>query len=686
MLRFIKKITLASFLLGALVGAAQAQTCGSTSNGISTNPTNPTNPLCPSRLNTFDWRDERWPLYWAPSSMANAPHSPFYNESLCADDATGLGVLRKGSQSDFQPADGWELIHTSINDATPTGWEFVALYNRYTSIVRILFVTNENTHTFNYKYVSLAFNNSTKDLTAMYWPTRESQYAQAMDAKSISGTSKLIFASNVNDCYMYVDVPVEYDPCTCARYSDKTLNFSMKNIIVNVNQRDTVVDVYPSSLGFSISLPGGKTTLCDRSDPYYNEVLGRFALFETPKGVIEKVVKDKDRFRLIKNVKFVDSKDAITNEVGYSYQGVGFLPAIRQSEIYTERAIDNTVNLNTRFTSYRFSIDPSTIKYKFNPAANIDKTNTTINAALVIKIKDPKKCSANLVKFLENFEEDGNGSGQFISKVLPLNCVENGWGILNLPRDFSADDFSVYLKLFVSFQFKGLGSNGLPPKVEQVYTYPMNMSFESKTSLDKRPIRDLNYQTSATTSRSISNDVSNTVVIEGFNTITISHNIAPRDGQTVIFRAPVINVSSDVILPSNVILERMAVTSGYRVIPESELGSFCFSATYKGNLLEESNTNNGSETKYSKPDLFVNVYPNPFKETLVIDYSWSENEQVDLTFYNILGQRVQVAMSLAEHRAGVNKIFIKGDALASGVYFVNFKSETENKTIKVIKE
>ena len=225
MLRNIKKITLASFLLGALVGTVQAQTCGSTSNGISTNPTNPTNPLCPSRLNTFDWMSELWPLGWM--SGLEIP-SPFHNESWCADAATGLGILREGFQSDFKPEDGWELLTTTVNNRTASrlNLAYTVLYNRYTSVIRILFVTNENSRTINYKALKLLFEEyGSSKLSALFWPAAR-QYSQAMDQKSNPAVLQLTLAPNVNECYMYFDIPVEYDPCTCFNQADTKIQFS----------------------------------------------------------------------------------------------------------------------------------------------------------------------------------------------------------------------------------------------------------------------------------------------------------------------------------------------------------------------------------------------------------------------------------------------------------------------------
>jgi hypothetical protein len=100
----------------------------------------------------------------------------------------------------------------------------------------------------------------------------------------------------------------------------------------------------------------------------------------------------------------------------------------------------------------------------------------------------------------------------------------------------------------------------------------------------------------------------------------------------------------------------------------------------------ENLTANSHKTQLVSTNLFVNVSPNPFSEALSIDYNLLKKEQVEITLRNMLGQTIQVIRDLSEQEPGAHKLAVEGGLLAPGVYFVNFKSETENKTIKVIKE
>ena len=95
---------------------------------------------------------------------------------------------------------------------------------------------------------------------------------------------------------------------------------------------------------------------------------------------------------------------------------------------------------------------------------------------------------------------------------------------------------------------------------------------------------------------------------------------------------------------------------------------------------------NSYKVQSTSAKVFVNVSPNPFNDLLVLDYNLFKKEQVEISLRNMLGQTVQVLRNLSEQEPGSHKLAVEGSSLTPGVYFINFKSETENKTIKVIKE
>ncbi len=73
-----------------------------------------------------------------------------------------------------------------------------------------------------------------------------------------------------------------------------------------------------------------------------------------------------------------------------------------------------------------------------------------------------------------------------------------------------------------------------------------------------------------------------------------------------------------------------------------------------------------------------NNYPNPFNPTTTIEYSLPESQFVNLSVYNVLGQKVAAIIN-EEQTAGKHKVEFNGADLPSGVYI--YRLETEKKTL-----
>jgi len=90
-------------------------------------------------------------------------------------------------------------------------------------------------------------------------------------------------------------------------------------------------------------------------------------------------------------------------------------------------------------------------------------------------------------------------------------------------------------------------------------------------------------------------------------------------------------------------------------------------------------------TKYS---LFQN-YPNPFNPTTKIRYSLPFASDVELSVYNLVGQKIQTLFK-GTHNAGFYELNFNASNLASGVYLITFKAKsidgkkTFNKTDKIL--
>jgi hypothetical protein len=163
--------------------------------------------------------------------------------------------------------------------------------------------------------------------------------------------------------------------------------------------------------GFTFRLPGrsGNSTECEAFYyPKYNEVLGRFALLETP-----------------------------AVEIGTSIN-------------VEQPPLETTV-------IQRFSFDKNSFKYMYNPAAKINTENSKIYAAIVVKKKNVNipPSSGPSYSFFTNIDSisslSNNDTTVYITQFVPIECLEEMGAELYFRGGVSASEFTpiydVQLKL-----------------------------------------------------------------------------------------------------------------------------------------------------------------------------------------------------------------------------------------------
>lgn len=77
-------------------------------------------------------------------------------------------------------------------------------------------------------------------------------------------------------------------------------------------------------------------------------------------------------------------------------------------------------------------------------------------------------------------------------------------------------------------------------------------------------------------------------------------------------------------------------------------------------------------------------YPNPFNSTVQIPFELAVPQQLSLSIYNVLGQRVATLVSNEKFEAGAHRLMWNGDAAASGVYLVQLESGDKLDTRKIL--
>ena len=103
----------------------------------------------------------------------------------------------------------------------------------------------------------------------------------------------------------------------------------------------------------------------------------------------------------------------------------------------------------------------------------------------------------------------------------------------------------------------------------------------------------------------------------------------------------------------------------------------------KNNFEENSNKKGIIPTEYS----LYNNYPNPFNPTTTIRVDIPERTNVELSVYNILGQKVKTLIANESRNPGRYEVSFNGNSLASGVYVYRLttKNYTQSRKMLLIK-
>jgi hypothetical protein len=93
---------------------------------------------------------------------------------------------------------------------------------------------------------------------------------------------------------------------------------------------------------------------------------------------------------------------------------------------------------------------------------------------------------------------------------------------------------------------------------------------------------------------------------------------------------------------------------------------------------------NVAETEAVNPMTTTRVYPTPTNGVLNVEVNASQNSDVNISVFNIMGQKVSEQNSTIN--TGINTKTISTDNLSSGIYFVTVKANGYENTMKFIVE
>ncbi|MDP3929922.1 MAG: T9SS type A sorting domain-containing protein [Bacteroidota bacterium] len=533
-------------------------------------------------------------------------------------------------------------------------------------------------------------------------------------AKSVTGATKSIIASGFDFLSTTIDVPQKP-----TRPSAPTATFTettYKGTVTHNNEFKTDDLLIPGSL--PISFPNGDPGLNRLNYPAYNEVLGLFALLETPE--VEVVSKRKTSY---------ESQFNIIPNSWYRWAGNS-----TQKKQYQIRVKDK---LSYRFNHVvDFDFDKTKLYYSFriklkNILPKVEGLPNYINDKIMLKESKSYGQIVTDSNFVFTESYDKNGSERLIVITTPFTEVKN---ILNEPFEFTnianflyglinrmganVDEFessflanlgefssieSIELKLMADMYFLNPGSKGQEINTLQTFTYKIYQNSGNDNQMPTEQDNTIGNVTFLGQNNNILKHQSGNVVFDNImlspNTLqpythtwingneihiwvenaTLKNNIEVAQGYTAYIHF----LGSAVIIPEaeispELVLDNLRSEDLYQYpfifeATDSEVNDFCSlnNAKYQANSTltkraAQANEDNSGVSLENKNPIFQ-IYPNPANNFCILKVELENATTASITINNLSGSMVK---KIELQNSSVKETSIETESFESGIYFV----------------
>ncbi len=377
------------------------------------------------------------------------------------------------------------------------------------------------------------------------------------------------------------------------------------------------------------SLGSDNAPECCSSSPYYpmyNEVLGVFALLNTPQ---------------------------VSERYNYIATGSGIIP-------YTDKQMQLSVPL----------------QYVFNPAAKINLANSRVYASFEIETYH----GGNEKNLFRRYSNNG-GATKYTTPIVPIESLPSLIFSLGIgERTTLIPSLSILLDL----EFQDLNKNGLPNKALYVLTYPVIVT----SSLGAKTISTYSeYLTIGTTNYSASQTISawKDVTVTG-NLTTTKGAVATFNtgGNSILTAGSSIGVG--IALEGG----NYPFPVNYALNPQSTIAvnSFCAGSIYKANSVATSakNGNNQIDAKVNtqqEKTYETTAYPNPTQNKVSFQYYVEEPSNVRLSIQDLTGRTISVVVD-GYQEAGAYDLPFETANLANGVYIYTLETSQGRESKRLV--
>lgn len=393
-------------------------------------------------------------------------------------------------------------------------------------------------------------------------------------------------------------------------------------IVNKDDQYVTIPVVNPGSLN-SASAPECCTSGTNYFYPMYNEVLGVFALTETPQATT------------------------------------------------TEWYPDMESSISDRY----FQIS-SPVKYALNPAAKVNLTNSRIYASIELEQTYASSNALSLMNpttnlFFRHQTTTSNGKTKYVftSPAVPIESIGN---LIIQYKNYFGWTSSLFLSVMLDLEFQGLNKNGIPNKAFTILTYPIESPGLNSGNLSGTfPWAPEFYTLSS------SMFISNTTY-SAWKDITITGNLSILSGKTVTINAgenvivnPGVSIGPGAVLKSGI----YPIATNNTLVPQTDLTSYCTNGTYKAKSYTQARVaaEDTQEVKVKeRGNESLNAYPNPARSKINFQYYLDEASAVRLSIQDLTGRTMAIVVEDYEE-AGVYDVPFESQ-LANGVYIYTLET------------
>ena len=410
---------------------------------------------------------------------------------------------------------------------------------------------------------------------------------------------------------------------------------------------------------------------------------------------------------LVNNIRLAHpgSKSAQANILWQNYpfynEALGVVSFLKQPKAKrTYRVTREIVRGASEFVRENYTIKLiENLEYYFNPTLDIDLDKTKVFAAFLIDVKasavsqsqnEPFRYENKIGAFNRVIDSKDTSIVSYITDFYPLECFQDLTGSFEYGKPTNISNQR--LRILMDIQYKS-NKYGKTNRQNFVYTFPLTMlptiDNNEFNALENNPKLNQFKFIELVKDQTFTEDTE----IRAWQFIGIAGNIQVAAGKKLRLIAPEIEIAPGTQLPPNVEIiagkTPINCASPSQPVSADRMRQFCSGSEYKANTAPSSATSHQNDDyliqQVKKASTSFEISPNPFSNTISLEYSVAEDQTVRIDLANALGQTVK-SLNFGTRGKGSYQETIETPDLAPGVYFLTLRTQNGSETKKIVKQ